>query len=143
LSNAAAAIPEPKKKRRFGRPDVVRPLAGLDMRSQEAKAFMARLTEVTAEYPNGEPGRLREIAGLRLTLEQVQVEVMNGSSRARADLVRLSNLISRREGELSTRQVVRAPAPPTIKDHLARLAARRPIVPRADDLVDNDSETDG
>lgn len=110
MSNAAAAITGPKKRRRFGRPDVVRPLAGLDMRSQEAKAFMARLAEVTAEYPNGEPGRLREIAGLRLTLEQVQVEVMKGSSRARDDLVRISNLISRREGELSTRQTVRAPA---------------------------------
>ena len=92
MSNAAAAITGPKKRRRFGRPDVVRPLAGLDMRSQEAKAFMARLAEVTAEYPNGEPGRLREIAGLRLTLEQVQVEVMKGSSRARDDLVRISNL---------------------------------------------------
>jgi hypothetical protein len=128
LSNAATVVTQPKKRRRFGRPDVVRPLAGLDMRSQEAKAFMARLAEVTAEYPDGDPARLREIAGLRVTLEQVQVEILKGSSRARSDLVRLSNLISRREGELSTRQTVKAPALPTIKDHLARIAARRPVI---------------
>jgi hypothetical protein len=133
LSNAATIATDPKKKRRFGRPDVVRPLVGLDMRSQEAKAFVSRLKEVTAEYPDGEPSRLREIAGLRVTLEQVQVEILKGSSRARVDLVRLSNLISRREGELSTRQTVRAPAPPTIKDHLARLAARRPIAEGGDE----------
>lgn len=118
MSNAADAIPCPKKKRRFGRSDVVRPLARLDMRTQEGKQFVARLKEVNLEYPDGDPARLREIAGLRMALDAVLVEVMNGSSRARADLVRLSNLISRREGELTTRQTVRAPALQSLVERL-------------------------
>jgi hypothetical protein len=104
VSDTATASPQPKKKRRFGRPDVPRPLAGLDMRSQEAKLFLARLKEVSAEFPDGEPSRLREIAGLRVALEQTQVEVLKGNVRAREDLVRISNLIARREGELQTRR---------------------------------------
>jgi hypothetical protein len=113
-----AAATQPKKKRRFGRPDVPRPLAGLDMRSQEAKVFLARLEEVTREFPYGDPARLREIAGLRVALEQTQLEVLRGNARAREDLVRISNLISRREGELNTRQAVRAPAPRTLAERL-------------------------
>jgi hypothetical protein len=118
VSDIATATPQPKKKRRFGRPDVPRPLAGLDMRSQEAKVFLARLDEVTKEFPGGEPSRLREIAGLRVALEQTQLEVLRGNARAREDLVRISNLISRREGELCTRQTVRAPAPLSLAERL-------------------------
>jgi hypothetical protein len=88
------------------------------MRTQEGKQFVARLKEVNLEYPDGDPARLREIAGLRMALDAVLVEVMNGSSRARADLVRLSNLISRREGELTTRQTVRAPALQSLVERL-------------------------
>jgi hypothetical protein len=138
VSDTATATPQPKKKRRFGRPDVPRPLAGLDMRSQEAKVFLARLEEVTKEFPFGDPARLREIAGLRVALEQTQLEVLRGNARAREDLVRISNLISRREGELCARQATKAPATPSLKEHLARIAARRPIVPRADELAEPD-----
>jgi hypothetical protein len=119
VSDTASATPQPKKKRRFGRPDVPRPLAGLDMRSQEAKVFLARLDEVTREFPYGEPSRLREIAGLRVALEQTQVEVLKGNARAREDLVRISNLIARREGEMQTRRAVAAPPTPGLSAYLA------------------------
>lgn len=125
MSDTASATPQPKKKRRFGRPDVPRPLAGLDMRSQEAKVFLARLDEVTTEFPFGDPARLREIAGLRVALEQTQLEVLRGNARAREDLVRISNLISRREGELCTRQATKAPAPMTLAEKLKLKAAAR------------------
>ena len=88
------------KKPRFGRPDVPRPLAGLDMRSQPAKVFVARLNEVKAEYPDGEPSRLRELAGLRVASEQVSLEVLKGNGKRRDDRWRIANLIARRESEL-------------------------------------------
>jgi hypothetical protein len=120
VSDTASATPQPKKKRRFGRPDVPRPLAGLDMRSQEAKLFLARLKEVTAEFPDGEPSRLREIAGLRVALEQTQVEVLKGNARAREDLVRISNLIARREGELRTKKTAAVTPRSALDSILAR-----------------------
>jgi hypothetical protein len=118
VSDAATVLPQPKKKRRFGRPDVPRPLAGLDMRSQEAKVFVARLEEVAAEFPDGEPSRLREIAGLRVALEQTQLEVLKGNGKARDDLVRLNNIVARREGELQVRRTLQAPAPLSLAEKL-------------------------
>ncbi len=131
VSEAATVTPQAKKKRRFGRPDVPRPLAGLDMRTQEGKLFLSRLQEVEKEFPYGEPARHREIAGLRVALEQCQVETLRGSQPARVDLVRISNLIARREGELRTRKATAAPAPAplALQQYLARLSAQRQAAP--------------
>lgn len=134
MSDTATALPQPYKKRRFGRPDVPRPLAGLDMRSQEAKVFVARLKEVAAEYPDGEPSRLREIAGLRVALEQVQLEVLKGNGKAREDLVRISNLISRRENELQTRRAATAPIDPRPLHERLRDTVAKPSGGRAGEV---------
>jgi hypothetical protein len=120
----AAIVQPPKKKRRFGRPDhALRranlALPGLDLRSQEGRRYALVITELIAEHGEGELTRLRELAALRTSLEQTQVEAMRGSLKAREDSVRLANLITRREAELRSR--IR---PRDVTPSLADIAAR-------------------
>ena len=123
-----------KKKRRFGRPDNQLRMAGfslpgLDQRTQEGRRYARVITELVAEFGAVDTIRLRELAGLRLTLEQVQTEAILGSVKAREDVVRVSNLIARREVELRTRHAARAPVvkkPSPLHQHLAQRAAERP-----------------
>src|SRR3974390_2167050 len=93
-SNQATA----RKKRRFGRPNAkVRAaglaLPGLDLRSVEGRRYAAVVLDLVNEYGDNDMVRLRELAGLRVTLEQTQVEALRGSARAREDCVRISNMI--------------------------------------------------
>ncbi len=118
----------PKKKRRFGRPNHALRLAnltlpGLDLRSQEGRRYRAIVEELVAEYGQKELTRLRELAGLRISLEIVQVEAMRGSVRAREDSVRISNIICRRETELRARTSAKganADTTPSLADIAAR-----------------------
>jgi hypothetical protein len=123
MSDTAAATPQPKKKRRFGRPHIRLPeelrTPGVDMRSQEGRRYFTIVTELLAEFGDGDPGRIRELAGLKFSLEQIQAEVIGGNQRAREDLVRVSNLIARREGELRTRKASSVAAPAALTAYLA------------------------
>jgi hypothetical protein len=75
----------PRKRIRFGRPNILRRLPGLDLRSAEGKHYSVIYAEVAAEFgvEKRNISRLREIAGLRCALEQIQTEVVRGSPKAR------------------------------------------------------------
>jgi len=124
VGDTATAMLQPKKRRRFGRPHIR--LAeelrtpGVDMRSQEGRRYFTIVTELLAEFGDGDPSRIRELAGLKFSLEQIQAEVIGGSQRAREDLVRVSNLIARREGELRTRKTATSPPRGALRSILAR-----------------------
>jgi hypothetical protein len=62
------------------------------------------LDGLIAAYGPGEPDKLRELAALKLSLEATQAAVINGDVLRSEDLVRLANLISRREKELRAKQ---------------------------------------
>jgi hypothetical protein len=116
----------PRKKRRFGRPTHALRLSnlalpGLDLRSQEGKRYAAVVAELVAEYGNTDLTRIKELAALRISLEKVQVEAMRGSVKAREDVVRFANLLTRRENELHARAKPKAAdAAPSIADIAAR-----------------------
>jgi len=114
-----------KKKRRFGRPTHALRLSnlalpGLDLRSQEGRRYAAVILELVEEHGERDLTRLRELAALRISLEQTQVEAMRGSAKAREDTVRLSNLICRRENELRARARPNTDPTPSIADIAAR-----------------------
>lgn len=115
-----------KKKRRFGRPTLALRLSnlalpGLDLRSQEGKRYAAVVAELVAEYGNTDLTRLKELAALRISLEKVQVEAMLGSVKAREDVVRFANLLTRRETELLARAKPKsADSTPSLADIAAR-----------------------
>jgi hypothetical protein len=89
-----------------GRPRTVRSgltnnphkLDGVDMRTRRGRRYRDIVDAVIAEFGSGNPVALRELAGLRFTLEQIQARVVTGDPRACEDLVRVSNLVARREG---------------------------------------------
>src|SRR5271154_63231 len=76
-------------------------LDGVDMRTQRGRRYRDIVDALIAEFGMANPVGLRELAGLKFSLEQVQGEVVKGSARAREDLVRLSNLVARREQAMS------------------------------------------
>jgi len=75
-------------------------LDGVDGRSAEGKRYRDLLDSLISEFGSHDPIRLRELAGLKYTQELTQAAAIKGDERAREDLVRLANLISRRESSL-------------------------------------------
>ncbi len=81
-----------------------RRLPGVSMRSPRGRRFRDIVETLMAEYgADCDPVRLREVAGLKFSAEETQARVVHGDARAVEDLVRLSNLIARRETELRVR----------------------------------------
>jgi hypothetical protein len=100
-------------------------LPGLDMRSEGGRRFRDLAALVIAETgPDFDPTKVRELAGLRLSVEIAQAALVNGDPKARNDLVRLSNLAKRAERELraSKRASDSKPAA-NLEQHLARRSA--------------------
>jgi hypothetical protein len=104
-----------------------RRLVGVDMRTSAGRRYREIVEQLTTEFGVANAIALRELAGLRYTLEQTQAAIVSGDARARTDLVRISNLIARRERELREANVVaeakRLPA--SLEQHLARKAAEK------------------
>jgi hypothetical protein len=82
--------------------------------------------DIIAKFGAVSPVELRELAGLQYALEQTQADVVLGDARARDDLVRISNLVARRENELRAAMRASPPTKPaTLEQHLARRSAER------------------
>jgi hypothetical protein len=104
-----------------------RRLDGVDMRTSAGRRYRDIVDQLAAEFGAVHPVALRELAGLRYTLEQTQAAIVSGDTRARSDLVRISNLIARRERELRESSAVAAAKklPASLEQHLARKAAKK------------------
>jgi hypothetical protein len=94
--------PRPRTGRRLSyhaqNPHVI---VGVDGRSQEARRFRDITDAIVSEYgAEIDPLMLRELAGLRLSQEVTATAIINGDRRARSDIVRITNLIARRERDL-------------------------------------------
>jgi hypothetical protein len=98
-------------------------MMGVDMRSEAGRRFRDLAARVIEEHGlELDPTKVRELAGLRLSVEIAQAALVNGDPKARNDLVRLSNLAKRAERELRASKRA-APASPSSGLH-DRLAAR-------------------
>lgn len=103
MLDAMTADTRLKKRRSFLTNDPRR-LAGVSMRSSDGRRFRDIIEALIVEFgPRADTARLRELGSLKFSLERVQALAVGGDPRAIEDLVRLSNLISRRESELRTR----------------------------------------
>ncbi len=131
VSDASASTSEPTKpKRRFARASSVDRPVGLDLRSIAGRAYIATMAELRAQYGSSvDPRILRELTVLKGALDIASSEALCGKASGRRDVVRISNLIRRIEGELRHVAAQAAPAPATLADHLARLSAQRQAAP--------------
>ncbi len=76
-------------------------IAGVDMRSEHGRRFRDLAAKVIAEYGDIDPVKVRELAGLKLSIEITQAALIGGDRRAGNDLVRLLNhVVSRAERAL-------------------------------------------
>jgi hypothetical protein len=103
-------------------------MPGLDMRSGAGRRFRDLAARVIEELgPALDPTKVRELAGLRLSVEIAQAALVNGDPKARNDLVRLSNLAKRAERELRESSAVAAAKklPASLEQHLARRSAEK------------------
>jgi hypothetical protein len=105
-------------------------IAGVDMRSEHGRRFRDLAALVIAEHgPDFDPVKVRELAGLRLSVEIAQAALVNGDPKARNDLVRLSNLAKRAERELrASKRATPAVSPVSLEQHLARRSAEKATV---------------
>lgn len=132
MSDADRSPPksETTPRRRFARAGGSNRVGSLDLRTLEGRRFVAMMTELRREFGADAPERvLKELAALRLTHELCAADALAGDVRARADLVRLHNLVRRIETELARAKATAAAPPPSLKDHLERIAASRQAAP--------------
>ena len=95
-------------------------LDGVDMRTERGRRYRDIVDALIAEFGSSNAVALRELAGLKFSLEQTQAAVVAGDARAREDLVRLSNLITRREGAMrEAASANRAAKPMSLAEYLA------------------------
>jgi hypothetical protein len=90
----------PDKTALAGRPRAVRSalsnhlflLPGVDLRTSRGRRWRDIMDELIEEFGTGNPVGLRELAGLKFSLEEVQVAVVRGDAKARDDLVRICSV---------------------------------------------------
>jgi hypothetical protein len=107
------------RKLRSGLTNDPRRLAGVDMRSAGGRRYRDLVDQLVSQFGEANLEAVRELAGLRFSLEQCQASVVNGDVRAREDLVRLLNLIGRREKELRASQHHLRLTPPDLATYIA------------------------
>ena len=74
------------KKLRSGLTNNPYRLDGVDMRSPRGRRYRDIVDAVIADFGGANPVAVRELAGLKFTLEQTQAQVVAGDTRAREDL---------------------------------------------------------
>ncbi len=124
LDAVAITVRSPKARARVT--NNLRALHGVDGRSARGKRYRDLLDSLIVEFGTDSPVRLRELAGLMFTREMMQAAVVNGDIAACEDLVRLSNVIERKEKALrAARRRQASDAPPSLHEHLTGRARQR------------------
>jgi hypothetical protein len=79
-------VARPKKLRSAMTNDPYR-LPGIDMRTRRGRRWRDIVDALISEFGSSNPVGLRELAGLKFSLEETQAEVVKGNGKAREDLV--------------------------------------------------------
>jgi hypothetical protein len=99
-------------------------LDGIDMRSPRGRRYRDIVDAIISEFGSSNPVAVRELAGLVFTREQLQAAIVAGDRTALEDLVRVSNLIARRESTMRDANH-KADTTPTIAEIAARHRAAK------------------
>ncbi len=123
MQSVAAIRVRPSKLRSLVTNQPLR-LTGVDGRSSAARRFRDVIDGLLAEYGAAEFARVRELATLKVAQEAVQAAAVTGDTRACEEMVRTSNLISRRERELRAAAAKTRAKGPTLAEYIANKAQR-------------------
>jgi hypothetical protein len=72
---------------------------------------------------------VRDVTGLRFAVEQAQLAVVGGDTRAREDLVRLNRILDRKEARMRDAAMAAKDKAPSLSEYIA---ARYPAVEDGD-----------
>jgi hypothetical protein len=75
-------------------------LPGVDGRSPAGRRYRDIVYAIIAKFGDEDTEAVRELAGLKFTLEQTQAAAVMGDQRARTDIVRISRMIEKKEAAL-------------------------------------------
>jgi hypothetical protein len=90
------------------------------MRSTRGRRYRDIVGALIAEFGDADPEALRDLATWKVTLEDTQAAVISGDAAAREDMVRIGNLIARREASLrEAASVSQSRAPNALVAYLA------------------------
>ena len=96
-------------------------IAGVDMRSEAGRRFKDLAAKVIAEHGSDvDPVKIRELAGLKLSIEITTAALIAGDRRARTDLVRLLNHAARAERSMAEAKRSVAKKPPPLSSYLVK-----------------------
>lgn len=100
-------------------------LDGCDMRGPQGRRYRDIVDITNAEFGAAGPEAVREMSLLKFNREEIHASIVNGtgSLRAHADLVRISNLIARREkvlGDIVRAKTAKTTVSPSLADFLSR-----------------------
>jgi hypothetical protein len=87
-------------KQRSAVTNSVHRLPGVNMRSAAGRRWRDLVDSVIAQFGDSNTEAIRELVGLKFTLEQTQAAAVAGDPKARTDIVRLSRLIEKKESVL-------------------------------------------
>jgi hypothetical protein len=128
MHGMATAEARPKKVR-SGLTNNPHKLDGVDMRTERGRRYRDIVDALITEFGSFNPVGLRELAGLKFTLEQTQAAVVAGNEKAREDLVRISNLVARREAVMREAARPAGKAPVSLAEIVSRHASKREGAP--------------
>jgi hypothetical protein len=94
-------------------------LPGIDMRSTAGRRFVDLVDAALAQFGASNTEAIRELAGLKFTLEQTQAAVVAGDARAKEDMVRIARLIDRREATMRQAAAASKTKAPNFADYIA------------------------
>jgi hypothetical protein len=100
---------------------------GLNGSTRLGRRWHDLLNGLIAEYGSGYPDKVRELATLKFSLEAAQAEVFAGDIAQSENVVRLSNLISRREKELRAKARQREAEQPGVRGSISPERPPKPL----------------
>jgi hypothetical protein len=95
-------------------------MEGLDVRTSHGRRFRDLTEELGGEFGHASAIAVRELAGIRLTLEIATSAAIDGDAAARKDVVRLSNLAARLRRDLRAAKHAAPDKPAPLHDYLGR-----------------------
>jgi hypothetical protein len=104
-------------------------IVGLDKRTAEGRRFKDLAAKVIAEHgPHIDPVKIRELAGLKLSIEITTAALIAGDRKARTALVRLLNHADRAQRAMAQakRTAAASDKPPvSLEQHLRRRSGEK------------------
>jgi hypothetical protein len=92
----------------------------IDGRSAAGRRWRDLAEAVIDEFGSESVNAVRDVTGLRFAVEQAQLAVVGGDTRAREDLVRLNRILDRKEARMRDAAAAAKAKTPSLSEYIAQ-----------------------